>query len=76
MVALMKGTFTWAYRVIEVHGPLMGQIGDRWPNGQWAEAAWMTPWAFPELASIWRSHPPSAYTLRPLTFAQGARSSP
>ncbi len=25
MVILMKGTFTWVHRVIEVHGPLMGR---------------------------------------------------
>ena len=44
MVALMKGTFTWVYSVIEVHGPLMGRLANagpvapgldrlRWPLG-------------------------------------------
>ena len=31
MVALMKGTFTWVYSVIEVHGPLMGRLANAGP---------------------------------------------
>jgi hypothetical protein len=44
MVALMKGTFTWVYSIIDVHGPLMGRLANaglvargldqlRWPLG-------------------------------------------
>ncbi len=60
MVALMKGTFTWVYSVICIHGPLMGLVGECRPEGR------------PE-RSGWRSHPPSAGTLRPgcIVFAMG-----
>jgi hypothetical protein len=60
MVVLMKGTFTWVYSVICIHGPLMGLVGECRPEGR------------PE-RSGWRSHPPSAGTLRPgcIVFAMG-----
>jgi hypothetical protein len=72
MVTPMKGTFTWVHSIIEVHGPLMGRRAIVGPIAPRLDGPERLLRPLRGRACFGKVRPPSAYTLRPASFAQEA----